>query len=152
MGAIKSEKRHEARQQIKNVLRDVEEGTVVSASYNLVLSGTKSRNIEGSITVGEKIAKLGEEETKVELRMYVNTPELKEPIESYITASGEIRRPKSELEKEEILKSDLTSKSLLRSLRNGRHVLKMKRRAENCLLLAELPEIWHLPWIRFMLN
>merc|ERR1712142_357687 len=72
--AIKSEKRHEARQQIKKVLRDVEEGTVVSASYNLVLSGTKSRNIEGSITVGEKIAKLGEEETKVELRMYVNTP------------------------------------------------------------------------------
>merc|ERR1712168_1284412 len=86
MGAIKSGKRHEARQQIKKVLRDVEEGTVVSASYNLVLSGTKSRNIEGSITVGEKIAKLGEEETKVELRMYVNTPELKEPIESYITA------------------------------------------------------------------
>merc|ERR1719233_2252247 len=40
--AIKSEKRHEARQQIKKVLRDVEEGSVVSASYNLVLSGTKS--------------------------------------------------------------------------------------------------------------
>merc|ERR1711922_86111 len=111
--AIKSEKRHEARQQIKKVLRDVEEGSVVSASYNLVLSGTKSRNIEGSITVGEKIAKLGEEETKVEMRMYINTPELKEPIESYITASGEIRRPKSELEKEEILKSDLTSKVLV---------------------------------------
>merc|ERR1712168_1938 len=48
-----------------------------------------------------------------EMRMYVNTPELKEPIESYITASGEIRRPKSELEKEEILKSDLTSKVLV---------------------------------------
>merc|ERR1711970_69840 len=98
--AIKSEKRHEARQQIKKVLRDVEEGSVVSASYNLVLSGTKSRNIEGSITVGEKIAKLGEEETKVEMRMYINTPELREPVESYITASGEIRRPKFELEKE----------------------------------------------------
>merc|ERR1711970_183879 len=111
--AIKSEKRHEARQQIKKVLRDVEEGSVVSASYNLVLSGTKSRNIEGSITVGEKIAKLGEEETKVEMRMYINTPELREPIESYITASGEIRRPKFELEKEEILKSDLTSKVLV---------------------------------------
>merc|ERR1711970_1401418 len=111
--AIKSEKRHEARQQIKKVLRDVEEGSVVSASYNLVLSGTKSRNIEGSITVGEKIAKLGEEETKVEMRMYINTPELREPIESYITASGEIRRPKFELEKEEILRSDLTSKVLV---------------------------------------
>merc|ERR1711970_635917 len=111
--AIKSEKRHEARQQIKKVLRDVEEGSVVSASYNLVLSGTKSRNIEGSITVGEKIAKLGEEETKVEMRMYINTPELREPVESYITASGEIRRPKFELEKEEILKSDLSSKVLV---------------------------------------
>merc|ERR1712168_745149 len=92
---ILSEKRHETRQQLKRVLRDVEEGKAVSASGKLVLSGTKSRIIEGSVTIGEK------------------TPELGEPIESYITANGQIRRPTSEWEKEEILKSDLTSKVLV---------------------------------------
>merc|ERR1712168_979661 len=43
---ILSEKRHETRQQLKRVLRDVEEGKAVSASGKLVLSGTKSRMIE----------------------------------------------------------------------------------------------------------
>ena len=56
---IKSVNRYEARQQIKKILRGIEEGSVVSVSYNLVLRGTKSRTIEGSITIGEKIAKLG---------------------------------------------------------------------------------------------
>merc|ERR1712142_316439 len=110
---ILSEKRHETRQQLKRVLRDVEEGKAVSASGKLVLSGTKSRIIEGSVTIGEKTPKLGEEETKVEMRMNIETPELGEPIESYITANGQIRRPTSEWEKEEILKSDLTSKVLV---------------------------------------
>merc|ERR1711931_97390 len=110
---ILSEKRHETRQQLKRVLRDVEEGKAVSASGKLVLSGTKSRIIEGSVTIGEKTPKLGEEETKVEMRMNIETPELREPIESYITANGQIRRPTSEWEKEEILKSDLTSKVLV---------------------------------------
>merc|ERR1711970_511246 len=97
---ILSEKRHETRQQLKRVLRDVEEGKAVSASGKLVLSGTKSRIIEGSVTIGEKTPKLGEEETKVEMRMNIETPELGEPIESYITANGQIRRPTSEWEKE----------------------------------------------------
>merc|ERR1712142_1056530 len=110
---ILSEKRHETRQQLKRVLRDVEEGKAVSASGKLVLSGTKSRMIEGSVTIGEKTPKLGEEETKVEMRMNIETPELREPIESYITANGQIRRPTSEWEMEEILKSDLTSKVLV---------------------------------------
>merc|ERR1712121_323960 len=110
---ILSEKRHETRQQLKRVLRDVEEGKAVSASGKLVLSGTKSRMIEGSVTIGEKTPKLGEEETKVEMRMNIETPELREPIESYITAYGQIRRPTSEWEKEDILKSDLTSKVLV---------------------------------------
>jgi len=111
--ATKSEKRHETRQQIDRVLRDVEEGTTVSASYKLVLSGSKSRKIEGSVTIGERIPKIGEEETKVEMRMNIETPELRKPIESYITASGQIRRPTSVWEKEEILKSDLNSKVLV---------------------------------------
>merc|ERR1712121_571516 len=90
---ILSEKRHETRQELKRVLRDVEEGKAVSVYGKLVVSGTKARMIEGSVTIGEKTPKLGEEETKVEMRMNIETPELREPIESYITANGQIRRP-----------------------------------------------------------
>merc|ERR1711862_520610 len=104
----------------------------------------------------------------------------REPIESYITANGQIRRPTSEWEKEEILKSDLTSKVLVddhfkygdekRSIRSTivayrsdeqkkfveeseewKTCSEDEKEGKNCLHLAELLEIWHLPLIRYML-
>jgi len=111
--AIMSEERHETRKQLKRVLKNVDFGTAVSASYKLLLSGSKSRKIEGFVLVGEKTPKFGDEETIFDISMNLEMPQLRSPLEISVTANGQVKRPTSEWEKEDILKSDLTSKILV---------------------------------------
>merc|ERR1712200_306009 len=84
------QKRHEVRQQLKQTLKKVDEGHALTASFSVILSGEERRAIEGSVTAGEKITKLGR-------------------VEIEVSANSDIRRPSHKWDREEILKSDLTS-------------------------------------------
>merc|ERR1712200_127323 len=88
------QKRHEVRQQLKQTLKKVDEGHALTASFSVILSGEERRAIEGSVTAGEKITKLGREETlksdltsqiTVDMR-YGYKGEEKTPITSTIVA------------------------------------------------------------------
>ncbi len=110
------EKRHEVRQQLKKVLRKMEQGSALSSTFGVVLRGeekTEERRIEGSILVGEKArqeGRQGQETTEVELKMLVEAPQLRKPFEVEVSAQGQIRRPGQKWDQEEILKSDITSR------------------------------------------
>jgi len=110
------ETRHETRQSLKKTLKKMQVGSAMSSTVTIVLRGnekSEERKIEGSVTVGEKArleGRHGEEETEVEMKMYVQTPQLRRPFEAEVSANGQIRRPEQKWEQEEILKSDLTSK------------------------------------------
>merc|ERR1712055_1133342 len=104
---FKCQKRHEVRQQLKQTLKKVDEGHALTASFSVILSGEERRAIEGSVTAGEKMSKLGREETDVDMRMTVETPMLRKPIEIQVSANSDIRRPSQKWDREQILKSDL---------------------------------------------
>merc|ERR1711922_99726 len=106
---FKCQKRHEVRQQLKQTLKKVDEGHALTASFSVILSGEERRAIEGSVTAGEKITKLGREETDVVMTFAIETPMLRKPVEIEVSANSDIRRPSHKWDREEILKSDLTS-------------------------------------------
>merc|ERR1711970_859865 len=106
---FKCQKRHEVRQQLKQTLKKVDEGHALTASFSVILSGEERRAIEGSVTAGEKITKLGREETDVVMTIAIETPMLRKPVEIEVSANSDIRRPSHKWDREEILKSDLTS-------------------------------------------
>merc|ERR1711931_454703 len=111
----KCEMRHEVRQQLKQTLKKVDEGHAITASFSVILSGEERRAIEGSFSAGEKMSKLGREETDVDMRMTVETPMLRKPIEIQVSANSDIRRPSQKWDREQILKSDLTSQITVNS-------------------------------------
>merc|ERR1712183_429576 len=111
----KCEMRHEVRQQLKQTLKKVDEGHAITASFSVILSGEERRAIEGSVSAGEKMSKLGREETDVDMRMTVETPMLRKPIEIQVSANSDIRRPSQKWDREQILKSDLTSQITVNS-------------------------------------
>ena len=110
------ETRHETRHNLRTTLKKVEVGSALSSTVSIVLRGnekSEDRKIEGSVVIGEKArleGRQGEEETVVEMKMYVQSPQLRRPFEAEVSAKGQIRRPEQKWEQEEILRSDLTSK------------------------------------------
>merc|ERR1719376_523516 len=105
----KCEMRHEVRQQLKQTLKKVDEGHAITASFSVILSGEERRAIEGSVSAGEKMSKLGREETDVDMTFAIETPMLRKPVEIEVSANSDIRRPSHKWDREEIFKSDLTS-------------------------------------------
>merc|ERR1711931_547912 len=100
---------YEVRKQLKQTLKKVDEGHALTASFSVILSGEERRAVEGSVTAGEKITKLGREETDVVMTFAIETPLLRKPVEIEVSANSDIRRPSQKWNREEILKSDLTS-------------------------------------------
>ena len=108
--------RHVTRKQLKKVLKKLEDGSAISGSFKAVLRGeetSEERSIETSLTVGEMSQKKGQEETEVQMRVSIKSPELRKPYEAKISAIGQLRRPEAKWEKEEILKSHLMSKVIV---------------------------------------
>ena len=136
------ETRHETRQNLRTTLKKVEVGSALSSTVSIVLRGnekSEDRKIEGSVVIGEKArleGRQGEEETVVEMKMYVQSPQLRRPFEAEVSAKGQIRRPEQKWEQEEILRSDLTSKITI----EGEYGLRVKnpRLSEALLLSSDL--------------
>merc|ERR1719228_1311508 len=85
------------------------------------------------------------------MRMNIETPELREPIESYITANGQIRRPTSEDEKEgrKLSSSCRTARNMASSLDKVNAKLSLpKEISENRFveMVTEACKLFFLPY------
>ena len=105
--------RQEARQQLKSSLQKIQGGQAMSISYGAKLRGwqqAEDRSIQGQVVIAEKMEKENREETEVSMKMSVQTPYLRKPLDAEINANGKIQRPSARWNREEILGQDLQSK------------------------------------------
>ena len=103
--------RHINGQVLREPLHKIGEGKAVTVSAGIVLKSPTSqdRKIVTQVTLGEKLKKTGSEETQVNLRLNVESPELPKPFVMELRANGKVQRPIQRWSAEEMLEEDLTA-------------------------------------------
>merc|ERR1719295_803647 len=92
------------------------QGSAASISGGVILRGrdeSEDKKIETHVTVGEKMEKGKKEESQVSIKMSVESPRLRKPVDIEIHAVGQIQRPNQKWNVEGLIKEELTSKVLV---------------------------------------
>lgn len=99
-------------QVLREPLYKLGEGQALTMSAGVVFKSHKSedRKITAQFTVGEKLQKASSEETQLNWRVKVETPELSKPFFYELRTNGKFKRPSSRWSIDEMLEEDLTSK------------------------------------------
>merc|ERR1712168_1399191 len=92
------------------------QGSAASISGGVILRGrgeSEDKKIEAHVTDGEKMEKGKKEESQVSIKMSVESPRLRKPVDVEIHAVGQIQRPNQKWSVEGLIKEELTSKVLV---------------------------------------
>ena len=103
--------RHFNGQVLREPLHKIGEGQAVTVSAGLVFKSHKSqdRKIVSQFTIGEKLQKTSSEETQLNWRINVESPELSKPYVMELRANGKVKRPSWRWSTEEMLEEDLST-------------------------------------------
>jgi hypothetical protein len=104
--------RHLNGQVLREPLNKIGEGQAVTLSAGIVLKSHKSddRKIVTQVTLGEKLQKTNQEETQMNIRMNVESPDLSKPYVMELRANSKVQRPSRRWSTEEMLEEDLATK------------------------------------------
>ena len=99
-------------QVLREPLYKLGEGQAFTMSAGVVLKSHKSqeRKIITQVTVGEQLQKTSSEETQLNWRVKVESPEISKPFLFELKTNGKVKRPSRRWSIEEMLEEDLTSK------------------------------------------
>jgi hypothetical protein len=119
--------RQKSRQNILSVLQKLESGNAITISMNTILRGdqeSQTRKLQTEVTIGEKHLQGRTEQTQVNMKMSLKTPNMRQPFDAQIQANGQIRRPSQKWNNDEILTEDKSANIIL----NGDYGMRGEQR------------------------
>jgi len=103
--------RHLSGQVLREPLNKIGEGQAVTLAAGVILRSQKSQNrkIVAQVTYGEKLQKTRSEESQLNLKVNVETPDSSKPFSIDLRVNGKVKRPSSRWSTEELLQEELST-------------------------------------------